>query len=159
MRRLWFCVVQFLFLTSWAEAQSAAEVIQESHLLGVWATDCYRVPDPRNEHSTFSKKSDGSIQLVNDFGANYDNMIYQIATATRIEDGRLSLRQVLIADPRIVLDVILLKMNGKLRVWSSRTSDGTILVSDGFVDRNSGHQTPWEARCDERWAVEHATAR
>jgi hypothetical protein len=155
MQRLCFCAAQFLLLTTWAEAQSVPEAIQEFRLLGVWAADCYQMPTPRNEHSTFSMTGDGKVQLVNDFGANYDNMVYQIVAAARMGDGRLSLRQVLTTDPRIVLDVVLLKMNDKVRTWSSRVSDGTILVTDGFVDGSSGHQTPWEARCNERWAVEH----
>jgi hypothetical protein len=143
-------------LTTCAGAQSVAEAVQEFRLLGVWAIDCHQMPTARNEHSTFTKIGDGSIQLVNDFGANYDNMVYRIAAAAQIGGGRLLLRQVLTTDPSIVLDVVLLKVNDKLRTWSSRFSDGTILVSDGTVDRSGGQQTPWEARCNERWAVNQA---
>jgi hypothetical protein len=159
MRGLWFCAVQFLLLTTWAEAQSVADAVQEFRLLGVWAIDCYQMPTASNEHSTFTKIGDGRIQLVNDFGANYGNMIYRIAAAAQMGGGRLSLRQVLTTDPSIVLDVVLLKVNDKLRTWSSRLSNGTILVSDGIVDRSGGHQTSWEQRCNERWAVNQAITR
>jgi hypothetical protein len=76
--------------------------------------------------------------------------------AVQIRDGRLSLRQVLTTNPGIVLDVVLLMVNDKHRTRSSHISNGTTLVSNETVGRSSGHQTPWEGRCNERWAVKHA---
>jgi hypothetical protein len=152
MRKLLFCTLQLLFLISGAEARSLSEAVEEFRLLGVWAVDCYRVPTPRNGYTTFSKARDGSIRLVNDFGANYEDMVYRIVAIVRIDDERLLVTQVLTTDPHIEVDVIFLKVSGRIRTWSSRMSDGTILVDDGYVDRTSRHRTPWEERCDERRA-------
>src|SRR3979411_2327928 len=78
MRKLMLACVPFLVLTTFAQAQSVENVVQDFLLIGAWASDCYKPPDPRNEHATFSKSPSGDIQLVNDFGSNYDHMVYRI---------------------------------------------------------------------------------
>jgi hypothetical protein len=154
MRTLVLCLIQFLSLAPFAQAQSTTRAVEDFHLLGVWAIDCYRNPAPRNEHATFTKTNADEIQLVNDFGVDYDNMVYRVVAAQRVGDDRLSLRQVLTTDGKIVLDVVLWKINDRLRTWSSRVSDGTILVADGVVSATNGHQTPWIGRCHERWVTQ-----
>ena len=78
MRKLMLACVPFLVLMTFAQAQSIDNVVQDFRLIGAWASDCYKPPDPRNEHATFSKTPSGDIQLVNDFGSNYDHMVYRI---------------------------------------------------------------------------------
>jgi hypothetical protein len=151
MRKFLLCVAQLLCLTTWAGAQSVAETVQDFRLIGVWAVNCQEAPVPGNEHSIFSKTDNGAVLLMNDFGAHYDTMLYRITAAVRMDDERISIRQVLTNDPTIVVDVVLLKVNDRIRTWSSRVSGGTTLVSDGIVDRSSGHQTKWLGRCKERW--------
>jgi hypothetical protein len=150
MRKLLLCIAQLLCLTTWAEAQSIAETIQDFRLIGVWAVNCQEAPVPGNEHSIFSNADHGVVLLMNDFGDRYDTMIYRITAAVRI-DEQISIRQVLTNDPTIAVDVVLLRVNDRIRIWSSRIYDGTILVSDGIVDHKSGHQTKWLGRCKERW--------
>ena len=153
MRRLMLGCVQFLVLTTCALAQSVAGTVQDFQLLGVWAVDCNRLPAPRNEHATFSKTTSGDIHIVNDFGWDYDNMVYRIVEADRVGSERLALRQVLITDTSIVLDVVVWKVNDRIRIWSSRVSNGNTLVVDGVVTSSNGHETPWEGRCNERSAA------
>src|SRR5712671_2846805 len=153
MRTLILCCIQFLILTTFAQAQSVATAVQGFQLLGVWAVDCNKLPTPRNEHSTFSKTISGDIQLVNDFGWDYDNMLYRVVEAKRIGNERIALRQELANDRSIVLDVVVWKVNDKIRIWSSWVSNGNMLVVDGVVASTNGHETPWEGRCNERSAA------
>ena len=90
---------------------------------------------------------------MNDFGWDYDNMVYRIVEAERIGSERLALRQVLATDRNIVLDVVVWKVNERIRIWSSRVSSGNTLVVDGVVTSTNGHETPWEVRCNERSAL------
>jgi hypothetical protein len=153
MRSLMLGCVHFLVLTTLAQAQSVAGAVENFQLLGVWAVDCSRLPAPRNEHATFSKTTSGDIQVVNDFGWDYDHMVYRIVNAERVGSERLALRQVLTTDRSIVVDVVVWKVNDRIRIWSSRVSNGNTLVVDGVVTSTNGHETPWEGRCNERSAV------
>ena len=81
MQRLLLCSLQFFVLMTFAQAQSVENVVQDFRLIGAWSSNCYKPPDPRNEHATFSKTSSGDIQLVNEFGLNYDHMVYRIVQA------------------------------------------------------------------------------
>ena len=65
MRKLMLACVPCPVLTTFAKAQSVENVVQDFRLIGAWASDCYKPPDPRNEHATFSKTPSGNIQLVN----------------------------------------------------------------------------------------------
>jgi hypothetical protein len=154
MRTLVLCLIQLLFLAPFAHAQSITRAVEDFHMLGLWAVDCHRQPAPRNEHATFTKANADEVQLVNDFGVDYDNMVYRIVAAQRIGNDRVSLRQVLATDGKVVLDVVLWKVNDKLRTWSSRVSDGSALVVDGVVSSTNGHKTPWIGRCKERWVAQ-----
>jgi hypothetical protein len=153
MRRFLLNSFQFFLLTALAQAQSVTDAVEDFRLIGIWSADCYKPASPRNEHATFSKTARSDIQLVNDFGGSYDNMVYRIVQAARVDGERMSLRQVLSTDRRIVLDTVIWKVNDKIRIWSSHVSDGTTLVKDGVVDSTNGHETPWEGRCNERRAV------
>src|SRR5262249_52904856 len=152
MRMVLLCWLQFSALMACAQAQSVEDVVQDFRLIGAWAVDCRQPPAPRNEHATFSKASSGHIQLVNDFGADYDYMVYRIVEAERVDQDRVSLRQALTTDHLIVLDVVLWKVNDRIRIWSSRLADGKALVTNGTVVSASGQETAWAVRCNERWA-------
>jgi hypothetical protein len=57
-----------------------ADQTEGCHTYDCVCSNCYRVPAPRNGHSTFSKARNGSIRLVNDFGTNYENMVFSIGS-------------------------------------------------------------------------------
>src|SRR5712675_541774 len=148
MRKLMLACVPCPVLTTFAKAQSVENVVQDFRLIGAWASDCYKPPDPRNEHATFSKTPSSNIQLVNDFGSNYDHMVYRIFQAERVGQDRLYLRQVLTTDHLIVVDVVIWKVNDRIRIWSSRLTDGTTLVNNGTVASENGQETMWVVRCE-----------
>jgi hypothetical protein len=156
MRKALFCAAHVLLLTSFAQAQSPTNIIEEFGLLGAWAVDCEQSPSPTNEHSMFSITSVGTVQLRNDFGISYDEMVYRIIAANRQGPDKLSLRQVLTTDVAIVLDVVLVKADEKIRVWSSRGSNGTPLVRDGAIPRSNGQETRWSLHCQGRWTDDPA---
>src|SRR5437879_109228 len=67
--------------------------------------------------------------------------------AQHVDPDRLSLRQVLMTNDRVTLDIVLLKENDKIRIWSSLFPDGTALVEDGVMTSMTGRETRWMTRC------------
>lgn len=152
MRNVFICSIAWSLLPTFAHAQSATDAVQNFGLLGTWAAECSQSPSPRNEHAVFSLTTFGTVQVRNDFGRDYDEMVYHVVNARRIAAERLALRQVLATDMHVVLDVVMLKVEDKVRVWSSRGADGTALVRDGAIAAGGGAQTRWTMRCQGRWA-------
>jgi hypothetical protein len=109
---------------TFAFAQSAANTVEEFGLFGIWADDCKSGPSPSNQYASFSVTSRGIIQLHNDFGPDYGDMLYRIVGAKRIGKFRIWLRQLLITDDQVALDIVMLKSYDRTRVWSSRGADG-----------------------------------
>ncbi len=151
----WFAFVVIFQSSLWATpagAQSPADTIKEFGLLGTWAHDCSAMPSPGNQYAIFSLNSRGNIELRNDFGPDYDQMVYRIVDVQRLSYFRLALRQLLTTDDQILLNTIMIKANDRIRVWSSRSSDGSILVEEGTIGSANGQETGWMVRCDVRWA-------
>ncbi|HEY7299376.1 MAG TPA: hypothetical protein VH684_15830 [Xanthobacteraceae bacterium] len=151
MRKGFACFLQSMLLVTCANAQSA--VVRDFGLLGEWASECSRPPSPANEHSLFALASSGAIWVLNNVGPYYDGMVYRIVEAERIGSDKLSMRQVLTTDEAMVLDVVVLKDNEKIRVWSSHTAGGDTLVKDGIASPTN-RKTRWATRCGERWALD-----
>jgi hypothetical protein len=146
-----FALVQSCLWTTFACAQSPASTIKEFGLLGTWADDCSATPSPANQYAIFSLTSRGNIELRNDFGPDYDEMVYRIADAQRLSHFRLALRQLLTSDDQIVLNTVMMKANDRIRVWSSHGSDGSTFVEDGAMPSANGQETGWMMRCNVRW--------
>jgi hypothetical protein len=149
MRKPFFCFVQSLLLISFANAQPAPRALRDFDLLGRWAVEC-----PMNEHSLFSLTSVGAAWVLNDFGPDYDGMVYRIVDARRVAPDKISLRQILASDDNVVLDIVILKDSERIRIWSSQTVDGNILVRDGMIASGSDQRTRWAGRCGERRAMQ-----
>jgi hypothetical protein len=145
-------LIQVILSTGAAIAQSPTGAIKEFGLVGIWADDCKADPSAANQYASFSVTSRGVVELRNDFGPDYDNMLYRIVDAKRIGQFRISLRQLLTTDDRIALDIVMLKAKDKLRVWSSRGADGREYVRDGLIPAANNFETRWMQRCDTRWA-------
>src|SRR5215467_3991249 len=152
MRKSFFCLLQSLLLISFADAQPATRALRDFDLLGRWAIECTRPASPMNEHSLFSLTSVGNAWVLNDFGPDYDGMVYRIVDARRVAPDKLSLRQVLASDENVVLDVVMVKDGDRIRIWSSRTGDGNVLVQDGTIASARDQRTRWAGRCGERRA-------
>jgi hypothetical protein len=152
--RWWLTFIVFLPSSLWttlALPQSPASAIKEFGLLGTWADDCSAMPSSTNQYAIFSLTSRGNIELRNDFGPDYDQMVYRIVDAQRLSHFRLAVRQMLMTDDQVLLNTVLMKANDRIRVWSSRGSDGSIIVEDGTIAWANGEETGWMVRCDVRW--------
>jgi hypothetical protein len=104
-------VIASLFFSNMAHAQSTATALKQFGLFGTWANDCSQAAAPTNEYAIFSLTSIGTVQLRNDFGPYYDTMVYRIIDARRIGAGLLSMRQLLVSDNQIRVDMVLMRMN------------------------------------------------
>jgi hypothetical protein len=131
----------------------SVSVVKEFGLFGTWAFDCTQPAGPANEHVSFALTSDGTVELRDSFGVDYDEMIYRVVEAKRVGAFRLAMHQVLTTDERIVLDTETLRTRDRIRNWSSRFSDGSgALVEDGRMLADEKLETAWMSRCDVRRA-------
>jgi hypothetical protein len=146
MQKAFFCAI-FLALPALANAQSVQSALKDFGLLGTWAAECKQGPSPANTHATYSVTSAGAAELTNAFGEGYEDSTYNISEAKPLGPDRLSLREVMLSDKNVVLDIVLVKENGKIRVWSSVHTDGTALVQDGMIAAPVNRETRWVARC------------
>jgi hypothetical protein len=147
MQKSLFCAVLFLLLPAVAQAQSATEALRAFSLLGTWASACNEDASPTNSHATYLVTASDGIQLRSVFGAGYEDSIYDIQEAKLVAPDKLSLRQVLVGNDRVTLDIILVKDNDRIRIWSSLFPDGTALVEEGVMASQGGRETRWLARC------------
>jgi hypothetical protein len=130
-----------------AHAQSATAAMQEFGLLGTWAGECSQDASPTNNHATYLLTAAGALQLKYQSGADFEESVYDILDAKRVAPDKLSLRQVLMSNERVTLDIVLLKEDDKIRIWSSLFPDGTALVEDGVMTSMTGRETRWMTRC------------
>jgi hypothetical protein len=79
-------------------------------------------------------------------------MLYRIVDAKRVGRFRISLRQLLMTDDQVALDMVILKSNDRIRVWSSRGAAGSEYVQDGLIPAADNRETAWMERCDTRSA-------
>jgi hypothetical protein len=137
--------------TSSAYAQSPVRTVDEFGLFGTWADDCSAEASPTNQYAVFLLTSRGNAELRNDFGPDYEQMIYRIVAAQRLSYFRLALRQLLTTDDQIVLNVVMIKSSDRIRVWSSRGADGSTFVENGAIPSANDQETGWLVRCNVRW--------
>ena len=119
--------------------------LKEFGLLGTWAIDCAQPASPENEYSVYAVSSSGEPTLTYARGEPYRDIVYEIRTAVRVAATRLAL-QVLRVPDGLSVDLVLLKESDTVRVWSSHTPDGRMLVIDGVITGN-GKQSPRFKRC------------
>jgi hypothetical protein len=147
MRIRFCCAFLISLLPSLAQAQSTASAIQEFGLIGTWAGECREAAGPANNHATYAAAPSGAVQLRYQAGEGYEDSIYDIVEAKLVAPDRLSMRQVLAGNDKVTLDIVLMKENGRIRIWSSAFPDGTPLVEDGVLTTATGRETRWMARC------------
>jgi hypothetical protein len=146
MRTPLLCAALVVLFPVLAHSQSAGAAMQEFGLLGTWAGECSQDPSPTNNHATYLMTSAGA-QLKYQSGADYEDSVYDILEAKRVAPDKLSLRQVLMSNDRVTLDIVLLKEKDRIRIWSSLFPDGTALVEDGVMTSMTGRETRWMNHC------------
>lgn len=152
----WLAIGVFAYAAlqaSLALADSAARTVDNFGLFGTWANDCSAAPSPANQYVVFSLTSRDNVELRNDFGPDYAEMVYQVVDAKRLSYFRLALRQLLTTDEQVALNVVMMKANDRIRMWSSYGADGNTLVENGEVPSANGRETSWMVRCNMRTGV------
>ena len=147
MRTTILCAALILLFPVLAYSQSATAAMQDFGLLGTWAGECGESAGPTNNHATYLVTSSGGLALKYQSGPEYEESVYNILEAKRLGPDKLSLRQVLASNDRVALDIVLLKENDRVHIWSSLFPDGTALVEDGVMTSMTGRETRWMTRC------------
>jgi hypothetical protein len=128
-----------------ADESPVPGTLKQFGLLGTWAIECALPASPQNEYSIYAVSPSGGATLSYARGAPYRDIVYEIRTATPVAESRLALH--VVGSPgRIVVDLVLLKENDTIRVWSSHTPGGRMLVIDGVITGN-GKPSPRFKRC------------
>jgi len=130
---------------AFADESPVPSTLKEFELLGIWAIDCAQPASPQNEYSIYAASPSGGATLAYARGEPYRDIVYEIRTAARVGEARLAL-EVLGLPGRISVDLVLLKENDTIRVWSSHTQGGRMLVIDGVITGN-GKPSPRFKRC------------
>jgi hypothetical protein len=147
MRNKFLCAFLLMLQPCLAQAQSAASAMQAFGLFGTWAGECRQGASPANNHVTYVGTPAGGVQLRYDAGADYDDITYDITEAKQIAPDRISMRQVLASNKEVTLDIVILKEQDRIRIWTSAFPDGTLLVEDGILSSFNGRETRWMAHC------------
>ena len=119
--------------------------LKQFGLLGTWAINCAEPASSTNEYSIYAVSPSGEATLAYGRGEPYRNIVYRILTAQPMGESRLALH-VLGLPGGIAVDLVLRKEDDAIRVWSSHTPDGRMLVIDGVITGN-GRQSPRFERC------------
>jgi hypothetical protein len=128
-----------------ADESPVPGTLKQFGLLGTWAIECALPASPENEYSIYAVSPSGGATLSYARGGPYRDIVYEIRTATPVAEARLALH-VLGLPGRYAVDLVLLKEGDTVRVWSSHTPDGRMLVIDGVITGN-GRPSPRFTRC------------
>ena len=128
-----------------ADSNPVPVILRQFGLLGTWALDCAHAAGPNDEHSVYAVSASGEATLSYTRGEPYRDIVYTIQAADRMAPDRLALTVLHMPD-RTPVDLVLLKEGGSLRVWSSHTADGRMLVVGGVITGN-GKESPRFKRC------------
>jgi hypothetical protein len=128
-----------------ADESPVPGTLKQFGLLGTWAIECALPASPENEYSIYAVSPSGGATLSYARGGPYRDIVYEIRTAAPVAEARLALH--VVGSPgRYAVDLVLLKEGDTVRVWSSHTPDGRMLVIDGVITGN-GRPSPRFTRC------------
>jgi hypothetical protein len=147
MRTTFLCAGFAVLFPALANSETVADALRDFGLIGTWAAACTEGASPTNSHATYQVTPAGALQLRYQSGADLEDSVYDIREAKMLAPDKLSLRQILTSNEHVVLDIVLVKENDRIRIWSSLFPDGTALVEDGVMTTAAGRETRWMARC------------
>ena len=144
MRRLGLAAMLPLALApALAHAGADSDALTKFGLIGDWAFDCKAFPSPTNPYSTFMPSTGGQpTRQITTGNPQHDNLV-PIRDAALLDDTHLRLSY---PQGSVTITVTLLKDNGRVRPVEAHTSDGTVSVIDGLVQR-TGEPTAWLEKC------------
>ena len=145
IRRLALAAVLTTAAPCFADENPVPGALEKFGLLGTWAIDCAHPASPANEYAIYSVSSGGTATLAYARGEPYRDIVYEIRRASRVTEARMALR-VLGLPGKFPVDLVLLQEGDSVRVWSSHTRDGRMLVIDGIIT-GDGQPSPRFKRC------------
>ena len=125
-------------------SESTKRAVLDFGLIGVWAGACDEPATPINNHATYALSSSGAITLTYDAGERYEPTRYAIVNAEIVADDKIALREDYLNEKQ-TLEILVRKDKGRIRVWTSKSTDGRVLVQDGVITNN--RETLWLQRC------------
>ena len=140
---IWVLVVAS---TDAASAQSAQAVLAAFGLLGTWSLNCGLAPGVDNPRLTFSAPVDGDATLKYEFGPTKAPRNFVIKRATDLSAERVLIHEYQ-PDDNSVVDTVLQRLDGKVRiVWSRESDSGKVLMQNGAAV-SSGTTENWFSPC------------
>jgi hypothetical protein len=132
-----------------AQAAAAAQTVQQAArafgLVGTWALDCSQPASPQNEHGVYSISNDGSLDLTDDDGPQYQSNRYNFSQGLTLDSGKLQLDGVFFGDNLAQHTVLEKNASGQMRVFGNVDGSGKILVQNGAFP--GGGEPPWMNKC------------
>jgi hypothetical protein len=137
-----------------ASAQSVRTVLSAFELLGSWSHDCGQAPTVDNQRLIFSAPVEGDGTLNYEFGPTHAPMSFVIKRATDLSAGRVLIHAYQLDDNSLV-DTVLERLDGKIRiVWSRESDSGKVLMRNGTIV-SSGMPENWLSPCQRSLGMAH----
>ena len=138
-----------IVLAAWpreASAQSVHAVLSAVDLLGTWSVRCVQPAAPDNQRMTFSAPAKGYGTLHQDFGNGHAAATIIIRRATDLSTTKVHLHEYQ-PDENAIIDTIIERSDGKIRVfWSRDSESGKVFVHDGVTVATGAAET-WLSPC------------
>jgi hypothetical protein len=148
------CAASVGSFASTAGAQSPADELTKSGLIGRWAKDCARPPSPTNQYAIFELATGASGSALPTYrfevGDTNFRIAYRVEYVKSIAPDKAAwrIRKILpTPDSDDGFDVIAARKAEKMRTISSVHTSGTVFVRDG-IEMSTQRETGWLSRCD-----------
>ena len=141
----------FALLSGAAFAQTAWDAMQSFGLTGTWSLNCKAAASGSNYWMTYYRDAGGVARRSLDRGDNGSKLMLAIDSAHLITATTLAARM-RNDDPGwgntngAVVDIIVIKENGRVRTLDSKGTDGKQYVKDGIA-LLSNNPMPWLEKC------------
>jgi tetratricopeptide (TPR) repeat protein len=138
--------MDFSAKTTAVELRAGIEAaMKDFGLTGRFAPDCGSPPGRDNAYMSFQREN-GQLRRVLDAGPTVRPSSALILSAKRIDRDKIEVREQIESN---VLDVVMVRQNGRIRSMISRlTVDGRLLIKDGII-LATGKETVWASSCAE----------
>jgi hypothetical protein len=140
-----------MLLSHAACAQSTWLVLQRFGLVGTWAYPCSAAPSTTNWWTTYFQSADGRARRSADRGPSEPKLMVAIDSAEILTSTTMAAR-FRNDDPNwgqmngVVVDIIMVKENGRIRTLTSRSMAGQEFIKNGVVV-SSNAPAPWLEKC------------
>lgn len=126
-----------------ARAGTDSDALVEFGLVGSWAADCNAPPSPANPYQIFMPSPSGPPLRRIVIGEGSNDRTVALHNVERVAQDQLAFS---FDQNGVMVNIILLKLDARVRSIESATADGRVLVTAGFVKR-TGEMTGWVHQC------------